>query len=69
MSEQHLIHPSDQPESAAQQVLLEMCKAGVFGAGSLQNASSPQAGERLGEAAVAFHKKLTEYYRTLGHAE
>tara|TARA_A100001518_G_C1206211_1_gene49011 strand:- start:584 stop:793 length:210 start_codon:yes stop_codon:yes gene_type:complete len=69
MSGQDLIHPSDQPESAAQQVLIEMCKAGVFGAGSLQNASSPQAGQRLGEAAAAFHKALTDYYRTLERPE
>jgi hypothetical protein len=35
----------------------------------LQNASSPQAGQRLGEAAAAFHKALTDYYRTLERPE
>lgn len=69
MSEKRLVNPIDEPEKAAHEVLLEVCRAGVFGAGSLQNAGSAQAGERLGEAAAAFHKKLTEHYRSLKNDE
>ncbi|WP_438767942.1 hypothetical protein [Kushneria sp. TE3] len=61
----HCINPMADPERAAQEVILELCKSGTFGVNGDHKAFGARSGEELGDAIVEAHKKLTEHYKSL----
>ncbi len=64
MSE-HSTNPRSYPEQAAHDIVLELCGSGAFASVNGKPATSKEDGERLAEAVVAAHKRLTEHYRGL----
>ena len=62
MADHEMKSPVVAPNLAAQEVILEMAKAGVF-----NNNSYPDSGkgEDLADCISAAHKKLADYYRSL----
>lgn len=65
MAERKIFDPVHAPEEAAQEVLLELCQAGTFGFDNGGKAATEDEGARVADAAIAFHRKLTEYYKGL----
>lgn len=67
MSVSSPVDPENNPELAAQEVVLELIKAGYF---APSNSVNPEgAGQSLAEASIAAHKALRAYYKTLGIAD
>lgn len=62
MADHDIKSPVISPNLAAQEVILEMAKAGAF-----NNDTYPaeDKGDDLGACIAAAHKKLADYYRTL----
>ncbi|MFL1495080.1 hypothetical protein K0P33_17125 [Pseudomonas sp. ArH3a] len=60
-----VIDPINRPEEAAHQVALELVRASgadLFRVKGVSEAS----GKNIAEFVIAFHKTLTEHYKTLG---
>lgn len=64
MSDANLVDPVNQPEQAAHEVVIELIKSDVL-MSSGNSSYGTSRGEQLAESAIAAHKKLTEYYKTL----
>ncbi|MFI8749058.1 hypothetical protein ACIGG6_03480 [Vreelandella lionensis] len=65
MSEQRVVSPTSYPEKAAHEAVVALCETGAFGIGNEHKAMGAGDGEALAEAVIAFHKKLTAYYKEL----
>lgn len=65
MTQRAMLDPVYSPEQAAQEVVLELCKAQVFGLGPETQTFSRQGGADIAEAIIGAHETLTEYYKTL----
>ncbi|GHC17458.1 hypothetical protein GCM10010082_05800 [Kushneria pakistanensis] len=59
MSEKRTTDPRHSPDAAAHEIVLELCKAGVFGV------VHTDRGDELGKAVVLAHEQITAYYKSL----
>lgn len=64
----NVVDPQRWPAQAAHQVVLELCRAKVFGFGPEAQAMGRADGEALAEAVIAVHQKLAAYYRNPGQS-
>jgi hypothetical protein len=65
MAIERLKDPVYSPEEAAHEVIVELCKAQVFGYGPETQTTGRESGAEIAEAIIGVHEKLTEYYKTL----
>lgn len=64
-----VISPTQNPELAAQQVVLALIEAKVFGQNREHGVVTADQGKTLSEAITKTHEQLTAFYRTLPGAQ
>lgn len=64
MSDSNSNNPVTSPEHAAHEVILELCRSGVFEQKAI-SASGSSHGKVLAESIIRVHKDLTSHYKSL----
>lgn len=65
MSDSNFIDPVNNPEQAAHEVILELCRSGAFDQSKVSSSYGSSYGKLVAEAITTAHKSLAQYYKTL----